>query len=217
MGESLLEKRKYSEDRVVITALDAPHPDSAKLGLPFELQGRGEANSETGEITIKYPCGDVFLSAVTAIHEAGHPRQGELNHGLHAGPQTGPDVAAEADAWQRGWQRFQKSNEDFLIKLDKKFLVHKHAGKLHEFGTFKDLYEWVRGGVGRIVDAQRTIYDVRGKEPREYGQEECEEFEALADMDAFKRLYESARVGEVINAEEFERELRKVVAGIISE
>jgi len=213
----------YSMDKVTIEALSSPHPDTKRfqLNYPFELQGRGESNPETGEIIVRFPKGDVFLSYVTTIHELGHPRQEEINPKL-AEPalDSGPDVLAEEDAWQRGWDRFSRANQEVLKDLEQRLQNYKEQGKLQEFGSFQQLYNYVRDCAGRAVEAQRELFDKTGHQISDLNEAEKRQLENLFERigwSEFIQQYESARVGEDINEQEARQAILKTVELIIAE
>lgn len=212
---------KYSMDRVTIEALPVEHGDSKRLGLniPMELQGRGESDIENKSIIVRFPKGDIFLSYVTTIHELGHPRQEELDEKLAvAHKQAGPNVLAEQDAWQRGWDRFSKTNPERIRELENKFEGFKNNGALKDFSTLSDFYNWVRDNALRFVQAQRDYFEKTGKE---IGALEGNDASVLVDelkafeWESFVEKFEGSRVGEIVNEQEIRGDIEKVIRQII--
>jgi len=212
---------KYSMDRVTIEALTNEHVDSKRLGLktPFELQGRGESDIENKSITVRFPKGDIFLSYITTIHELGHPRQEELDEKLAASDkQPGPNVLAEEDAWDRGWDRFSKTNASRIRELESKFQVFKNSDALRDFASLKDLYNWVRDNSLNFVRVQREYFKKTGQE---IGTLEGKDAKGLVDelkvagWEDFVEKYESSRVGEMVNEEQIRIDIEKVIRQVI--
>lgn len=193
-----------------------PGRKMAAFPWPIELSGRGEYRRKDGTYVIRYPRGDVFLSYVTLIHELGHPRQHERNPSLkEEGPQTHENLQAEEmDAWDRGWERFSRSNPDVMETLARRFEACRREGRIKEFRDFHELFAWTRDQVLRFVSVQRLLFE-GGTE-----QEGDEAFDRLAEamesqgLRAFLEKLLAQKVGDVIDDGEAEAAIRSCLEDI---
>lgn len=147
----------------------------------------------------------------------GHLRQEELKPVLKAEPQTPENLfAQEQDAWERGWERFRKSNRHTLQTLEAKFQRYCAQGKL-DFTNFKGLYDWVQENALRMVEAQRILFEESGEETGE------ERYDQLADelersgVRNFLARFEKARVGEIVDENEMRETIKRTVELVITE
>ena len=205
-------------DRVSIKPLEKAYelPGALKdLDWPIELNGRGVYDKEKGEMTIRYPKGDVLLSYVTAIHEMGHLRQHEFNPELHdLKDQTHENLMAEeADAWARGWQRFAEANPERIREFEKIIQTSENA-KLKDVGSFAALYQFVRDNSLVIVEMQKVLFKTGDKDKA---------FEELAanikktGWDVFLAEMKDLRIGQTVDTDQMENDVRSVMRNVIEE
>ena len=222
--QELVKPERYSLERVTIEALTAVKEMPGRMKefpWPIELHGKGSTNENEKSMLIRFPRGDIFLSFATTIHELGHLRQEELNPALKRKEQTHENILAqEQDAWDRGWQRFLKSNPDTATSLDVKFQNYRRQGKLQNFSSFEDLYKYIRENALRMVEAQRILFDEAGEEMPTANEEK---FDQLADelekagVRKFLERYNTTRVGEMINEQEMQKFIERTVELVIDE
>lgn len=211
---------KYSLEKTIVEALTEEPKLKGKLtqlGWPLELQGKGETNSEKNKVfTIKFPVGDIFLSYVTIIHELGHPRQESLNPNLKNISNTHEVLyAQEQDAWERGWNRFITANPDLIETLKKKFEAYKSQGKL-EFDSFKELYNWIKQNVLKIIEVQKIYFLNSDKTKQEKDDYIADELEKIGIKEFFTD-YKASRVGEIVQEPEIREAINKTIKLIIKE
>lgn len=220
----LARPERYTLEHTTIEALTSVREMPGRMKefpWPLELQGKGSTNEEEKSMLIRFPKGDIFLSFATTIHELGHLRQEELNPTLKKERQTHENLLAqEQDAWERGWQRFLKSNPDIATFLEIKFQEYLRQGKLKDFASFQELYQWIQGNALRMVEAQRILFDEAGEE---MSTENEERFDQLADelekadVREFLERYNATRVGEMVDEQEIRKFIRRTVELVIEE
>jgi hypothetical protein len=171
------------------------------LGWPVELQGTGRVKEGTKDFEIRYPVGDVFLSLGVTIHELGHLRQEEFNPEID---QIDKDnewgeymEAKEQDAYQRGLWRVKEYFPEVLDEIEKKFQEHKKQGKLKNFSSFEELYEFLHGSIN-INRVLATIPEMEDKD-----EQDRLEYEALKNtgIEKFFSDIKESRVDEKIDKE----------------
>ena len=219
-----MKPERYSLERVTIEALETAPELKGKMkefSWPLELQGKGLSDEHDKTMLVKFPKGDIFLSFATTIHEVGHLRQEELDPKLKKKVQTHDNLLAqEQDAWSRGWKRFLKSCPDLFKSLEEKFQDCRRRGKLEDFVSFEDLYQWISKNVLSMVQVQDVLFDDAG----EAGQKVSEkQFDAVAEkmekigIRDFLKEYEAARVGEIVDEEEMRKVIKSIIGDIIGE
>jgi len=216
--ENEVRRNPYSMNRVSIEPIKDSNglPDALRgLDWPLELNGKGVSRAEAGEMTIRYPKGDVLLSYVTAIHEMGHLRQHELNPELHdLENQTHENLMAEeSDAWGRGWRRFAEANPKRLEEFER-IVRDSDNDRLKNMGSFAQLYEYVRDNSLKLVEMQRVLFET---------EDENRGFELLAeDIDktgwnAFLTKIRGLRIGQTVDTEQMDGDIRNVMEKVIEE
>ncbi len=212
---------KYSLKKGNIFSL-SELPDSLSegkksLGWPVEMQGTGRIIKGTNDFEIRYPKGDIFLSFGVVLHELGHLRQEEFNTKINKIDQDQEwsryIEVKEKDAYQRGLERVKKYFPKVLGEMETKFQKYKQQGKLKEFSSFENLYNFLHTS----IDINRAINSV----PKTDNQEEQDklEFQALKDRgieNFFKEIKES-KVGEKIDKEFIEDFIMKMAEKISNE
>ncbi len=212
---------KYSLKKGNIFSL-SELPDSLSegkksLGWPVEMQGTGRIIKGTNDFEIRYPKGDIFLSFGVVLHELGHLRQEEFNTKINKIDQDKEwsryIEVKEKDAYQRGLERVKKYFPEVLGEMETKFQKYKQQGKLKEFSSFENLYNFLHTS----IDINRAINSV----PKTDNQEEQDklEFQALKDRgieNFFKEIKES-KVGEKIDKEFIEDFIMKMAEKISNE
>ncbi len=220
----LTKLERYSLEKVTIEALMSVKEMPGRMkefSWPLELQGRGLTNEKEKSMLIRFPQGDIFLSFVTTIHELGHLRQEELNPALKKEEQTpGNLLEQEQDAWDRGWRRFRQANPDLATSLDARFQNYQQQGKLEDFDSFEDLYQWVRENALRMVEAQRILFDEGGEEVSPADEKRFDQLAdelEKADIRKFLEHYNANRVGEMVDEQEMRQFIRRTVEFVIGE
>ncbi|MFH1047189.1 MAG: hypothetical protein V1738_02700 [Patescibacteria group bacterium] len=211
-------ENRYSMDRVTIEPIADSNLSVAlrELDWPLELNGKGISESETGEMTLRYPPGDVLLSYVTTIHELGHLRQHELNPTRlkDLKNQTHDNLLAEeSDAWERGWRRFAEANPERLNEFEQ--LVRNSGNtKLKDLGSFAQLYKYIRDNALQLVQMEKVLFE---NEDKRRG------FELLAkDIEKtgwgnFLIELKDLRIGQTVESEQIKQDIRNVIEKVIEE
>ncbi|MDA3839599.1 MAG: hypothetical protein PF572_00785 [Patescibacteria group bacterium] len=187
------------------------------LGWPVEIQGTGRVKEGTKDFEVHYPAGDVFLSLGVTIHELGHLRQEEFNpeiDQIEKEKEWGHYMEIkEQDAYQRGLERVKKYFPETLDEIEKKFQEYKNQGKLKNFSSFENLYDFLQGTIN-INRALATIPEMENKD-----EEDRLEYEALkkADIEKFFSNVRESRVDEKIDEEWIEDFILKMAEKISNE
>ncbi|MEI7497849.1 MAG: hypothetical protein WCK11_01025 [Candidatus Falkowbacteria bacterium] len=176
------------------------------LGWPMELQGTGRVKEGTKDFELYYPAGDLFLSFGVTIHELGHLGQEELNPAIEI-------IDKEKDAYQRGLVRAKKYFPEVLDEIEKKFQEYKNQGKLKNFSTFEELYNFLQGSMV-INNTLATTPEIKDEE-----EQDKSEYEALkaAGIEKFFSELNESRVDEQIDKDWIEDFIMRMAEKISNE
>lgn len=171
------------------------------LGWPMEIQGAGRVKEGTTDFEVHYPAGDIFLSFGIIVHELGHLRQEEFNSEIkNIDKNTEMEryiEITEYDAYQRGIERINKYFPEILEEMENKFQEYKKDGKLEQFSSFEDLYDFLKG----TININKALLSVDKTQDSEVNDEL--EYKVLkeAGIDSFFRDIKKSRVNEKIDTE----------------
>ena len=104
--------------------------------------------------------------------------------------------------------------------LETKFQKYHQEGKLEDFNSFQQLYQWVCENALNLVEAQRILFDQAGEE---IPADNVERFDKLADelekagALTFLERYSASRVGEVVDEKEIKKSIERTVELVIQE
>ncbi len=201
-GYSLKKENIFSLTRLP----DSLSERKKSLGWPMELQGAGRVKEGTKDFEVHYPAGDFFLSFGVTIHELGHLRQKEFNPEID-------EIGKEKDAYQKGLERAKKYFPEVLIEVEKKFQEYKNQGKLKNFSTFEELYNFLQGSIN-INSALTATPEIKDEE-----EQDKSEYEALkrAGIEKFFSELNESRVDEQIDKDWIEDYIMKMAEKISNE
>lgn len=119
-----------------------------QLGFP------GVEKLQKGEMVVFYPKGDYFLSLAVAVHDMGYLLQEKFNSRLSHLDTFATRVigdnktyrAVELGASQRGWDLIEKYCPEKIGEIEGKFRRFRRQGKLREFDSFKEMYDFALNG-----------------------------------------------------------------------
>ncbi len=134
--------------------------DEKKAKRLRELGFPNADNLRKGDLFVIYCRGDYFLSLSVVLHEVGHLLQEKFNTRLSHVDTFDPDSTSDAktyklselDASTRGWKLFAKYCPEILGKIESDFKRFKRQGKLPEFGSFEEMFEF-----GFVGDQMRNM------------------------------------------------------------
>lgn len=226
--ENLIPLDENSE-KVKLAKLKLKIFSEAGIEWPIEMMGGGQSNYTDKTFEIYYPIGDIFCSYAVILHELGHLRQGEIDEKFSSEELGAPEpkkqdkdyhLESERDAFERGLRRMMKYAPEVLARLEQKFQMYKKQGKMQNFIDFNDFFSYLL----KVSLKGSVLHDSIG-----YGNAETEddirlktvEWAELLKSDPITNDFftnqEKWKVGELIDREEAESTIRKIVSKVAEE